>query len=766
MNKKLFCLASLAALTLAGCGEKPEPKPDPDPDPQPTDPTVNDLKARFDALGDSYKATLMIPATEEVEAAEVSIIINKYYTSVVDVAAIAGFSSGKYYAVFADPETEGSYEAKWGVYYNSQDEYVEEALLKNQEIDMTTFGYKESRGGFENKGAVAGAINDYLGLSLLGEAFASKNLVVKIDNEAKIVFEYYTTALFKQIAYKVEVSATTETDAALEAWLENREDPVAPYTAYDLSKCFYYQNWTAERGFAGGETIKRFVTKNSMSLEYKNFTGDYADWNGSSTYASIGKGANVPAGVYGYDSVSLDPAADLAALNDRTLSIQAVPAPAGFWVNPNYVNPVSAAYNGFTTLVTEEVIAEFGQAFRVTPETTYEGSDGQTRKVGIELVAYLAELFTLCNVFDEEYQRDGYDFSEISYLDFYFEFEEDAEVEDYSTVSDLFIMLKGKASHKEFVVDEETGEVVVNEETGEAEIVADPEEELTLYMEFYDFGTTVDGYGDALRSSIYGQPAQAAAKDVVVNVGETAAIELQTRYLAGSVSLEFANAEQTNATITKTETGYVVEGLAATDEPLVVNIVINGATVATFTVTVQAATPETFAGYWVCEGLTFELNADGTGTYSDGTNEYTVEFDPETGKITGGTFVSAACFDAEDSSFSWHGANLVCNFSQDSGDQVFSKEFTLSEKQEGFVGTWTAEGGFTIVLAADGTGTYNDGSNTYTIEFDAETGAITGGSIKEVWDGDSLLTLQDGKLNVHLEDEYLENIVNKVFVRQ
>lgn len=750
MNKKLFCLASLAALTLAGCGEKPEPTPDPDPDPdpQPTAPTVQDLKARFDALGESYKANLIIPATEEVEEAEVGIIINKYYTSVLDVAAIAGFNSGKYYAVLADAETEGSYEAQWGVYYNSQDEYVEEALLKNQEIDMTTFGYKESRGGFENKGAVAGAFNDYLGLSLLGEAFASTNLVVKIDNEAKVVFEFYKSALFKDLSYKVEVAATTETDAALEAWLENQEDPVAPFKAANLMATFYKaKNYTATVPYGTGIYEHEYVTKDSKTIARDvGWTGEDAQYAYTITYANFGTGKLLPAGVYAYQSTNIDVAKDLEDFKANKNGPQAVSgAPASYWVTPGYINPTTFYYYLAAYGVTyDEVIADYGQAFKFTPDSKWED---ENTPIGMDQLAAFAENLSIVSLFEEpaegkEEGYAGYFFESIDSLNLYPQFDEEGYLDAIVATLDGVAGFKNK----------------------KGEVLQEPTE-FSSFVIFDDFGVTVDPYG-AQFIGLFGADAEASADDVVVNVGETAAINLQADYLAGSVSLEFVNAEQTNATITETETGYVVEGLAATDEPLVVNIVINGAVIATFTVTVQAATPETFAGYWVCEGLAFELNADGTGTYSDGTNEYTVEFDPETGKITGGTFVTAACFDAEDSSFSWHGANLVCNFSQDSGDQVFSKEFTLSEKQEGFVGTWTAEGGFTIVLAADGTGTYNDGTSTYTIEFDAETGEITGGTITGVWDGDSLLTLQDGKLNVHLEDEYLENIVNKVFVRQ
>ena len=750
MNKKLFCLASLAALTLAGCGEKPEPTPEPGPgpEPQPTDPTVDDLKARFDALGESYKATLMIPASGDVEASEVGIIINEYYTSIVDVAAIAGFNSGKYYAVFADPETEGSYEAEWGVYYNSQEEYVEEALLKNQEIDMTTFGYKENRGGFENKGAVAGAFNDYLGLSLLGEAFESTNLVVKIDNEAKVVFEFYTSALFKTLAYKVEVAVTTETDSALEAWLENQEDPVAPFAAADLISVFYQaKNYTATVPYGVGIYEHEYVTKNSKTIARdEGWTGDDAQYANTITYANFGKGKLLPEGVYGYQSTNVDVKKDLADFLAGKIGPRALSgAPASFWVTPGYINPTTFYYYLVKYGVTyDEVIADYGQALQFTPASLWE--DDNT-PIGMDQLASFAEYLSIVSLFEEPEEGEetgyaGYFFESIESLNLYPQFDEEGYLDT------IVATLDAVAGYK----------------NAKGEVVIEPSE-LSTYVIFDDFGVTVDPYG-AQFISLFGADATAAADDVVVNVGETAAINLQARVLSGSVSLEFANAEQTNATITETETGYVVEGLAATDEPLVVNIVINGATVATFTVTVQEPTPESFAGYWVSEGFAFELKADGTGTYSDGTNEFTVEFDPETGKITGGTFVSVAGFDAEESFFSWHGANLVCNYSQDFGDQTFTKEFTLSEKQDGFVGTWTAEGGFTIVLAADGTGTYSDGSNTFTIEYDAETGEITGGTITGVWDGDSLLTLQDGKLNVHLEDEYLENIVNKVFVRQ
>ena len=72
MNKKLFCLASLAALTLAGCGETPEP-------PEPVDPILA-LQARFVGLGESYKATLSVPGAGEAgEDASLDILVNADY---------------------------------------------------------------------------------------------------------------------------------------------------------------------------------------------------------------------------------------------------------------------------------------------------------------------------------------------------------------------------------------------------------------------------------------------------------------------------------------------------------------------------------------------------------------------------------------------------------------------------------------------------------------------------------------------------------------
>ena len=101
-----------------------------------------------------------------------------------------------------------------------------------------------------------------------------------------------------------------------------------------------------------------------------------------------------------------------------------------------------------------------------------------------------------------------------------------------------------------------------------------------------------------------------------------------------------------------------------------------------------------------------------------------------------------------------------------SGTSLSEKTVTPSIPED-ICGTYVI-GTLEMTLNSDGSGTWNDGTNTYnfTFTYDSASKKATLSTVSD-WDGDNSITFNDdGSVSVHLEDEYLENVVNKTMTKK
>lgn len=129
--------------------------------------------------------------------------------------------------------------------------------------------------------------------------------------------------------------------------------------------------------------------------------------------------------------------------------------------------------------------------------------------------------------------------------------------------------------------------------------------------------------------------------------------------------------------------------------------------------------PEEICGtYKSSSNITILLNSDGTGTY-DGSISFTWTYDSTTKKAK---LSQIGDWDSDANTITWNSdGSITVHLEDEYGDNVVPaiKMTKVEDKEEtaGYVGTWSAKsigGTNTIVLNADGTGTYNGNSFNYT----------------------------------------------------
>lgn len=505
MNKKLLGLTALAALLLGGCNNTPSDTPTPDPEPTPATPTVSDLKTRLSALGETVKGSFTVKAgtiTGQTDDVTVTLVQNANYNfleKVGGIAKIAVDNQGGFYAVSETSATE--FEADWGSYYSTTDEFKAGELVSNFATTIetavasgVTVPYVTKKSVFNiTSSSLCSDISSRLGYySVFGKS--AGKVEVSIADETKVVFSLYKTQTVTTANVVVEVSVAADASyAALDTWLSAQTElPTAPYTSTELlqTKLTNTKNFTREYSYGGdgygNELLEHtYTTLNSQTVARDSgWVGGYASYAYFLSYFNVTNEeatSEHPNGVYeAYSYESVDPDviktwdddSDFITVDGDDSYGQAPTCEDGeqyqsFWVNPNYVNE-TLAYNYGKYVY--EAQTPFGQGFSVDPTLAFQ--DGTT------LIEYYSQMFgRVVSVANHEKKYAGYDVT--SWDGFYIIPEYSEDEQSVENVVDFAVVCQFTGSYW-------------NTEKSYAE------GSYYEYAYYYDFGTTVDEIGNVL----------------------------------------------------------------------------------------------------------------------------------------------------------------------------------------------------------------------------------------------------------------------------
>lgn len=162
-------------------------------------------------------------------------------------------------------------------------------------------------------------------------------------------------------------------------------------------------------------------------------------------------------------------------------------------------------------------------------------------------------------------------------------------------------------------------------------------------------------------------------------------------------------------------------------------------------------TTSDITGTWTCDttsGIEITFNADGTGTYDNGTvSSFTYTIDYATGT---GTISAFGAFDGSSNTITINAdgtisVHLEDEYAENVVTLIFSKE-----ESNALVGTWKNDD-IILTINEDGTGTYNNGTS-FSITIDFTTGKVTGTPFDE--DTVYVSLNDDGTLKFTFEQDY------------
>ena len=156
------------------------------------------------------------------------------------------------------------------------------------------------------------------------------------------------------------------------------------------------------------------------------------------------------------------------------------------------------------------------------------------------------------------------------------------------------------------------------------------------------------------------------------------------------------------------------------------------------------------------------LNDNGTGTWNGTAFTWTYDESTKKGEISDFTG-----FDDGENSFVYNDDGTISvHLSGDYGDNVYNPTMTKQAEEEtpAYVGTWKA-GSNTMVLSADGNGTWNGTSFTFTYDESTKKGTMS--DFTGFDDGENYFTVNDdGTISVHLSGDYGDNVYNATMTKQ
>ena len=558
MNKKFLGITALAALILAGCtGNTPTPEPTPEPpapEPTPSDPTLDTLKARLAALGDSVSGTLTLKADALSDLSEdqtTNFYQNNRYSFLEHVGGVAAYQVGTdlgYYMVYDTSETETpAFEGEWGRKYGALADFQAGELISSLSESVVAGSgivYTKAKDLFTVTNMdLAAEMAERLGYDLVLGAYPQKVEIV-ISDASKVVFKAYASQLDSKPAAIAEVHSDASAEYnVLTTWLG--EQTAFPTSGTDADTLFWNfikgQNWTSTKSFSTLpveglfygyflETCK--MTKTSMNVIY-----DEDSWEsepseiGMVTYTYISQSNSVGAanaGVYGWQSngttdyatIAEDCTKDEPQYFNGPIKTQNTDP---FWCAPGYLNAYTACAYSYTALITDEVYSEYGKAYRGVPTAA-----------NLEYFCRLGEMLDLYQRAerldaDDDGEPDvdpetgaplyafgGYEISSMDFIDCYPLWEDDA---DASVDAPSQFM---------FVCEFEGDYIKVNSTTHIGTVVDSGHQKVAILDS--EGGTTVNEYAPILKNWI---------EDVTVTLQETGTIELdegETTTLHGSTN--------------------------------------------------------------------------------------------------------------------------------------------------------------------------------------------------------------------------------------
>ncbi len=494
MNKKLLGFTLIAALMLSGCGNdnNNNDTPTPEPEPTPTTPTVDDLKARLTALGETVTGTLTIKAGVINNASDISLDVhqNSNYNILEGFGGIAKISVDTASAYYVVEETDTSFEADWGVYYTTEDNFKANELVTKFattiEESSVIIPYKSAESVFNiTDEDLCSDLCSRLGYSSILGVVAEK-ITVSITDTSKLTFTFYAKQTSSAVTAVAEVSSATDSSyAALDTWLSKQtEFPAAPYTATELLKTKFTdtKNFTRKYYYSGVGYENTYTTVNSQTIARdEGWLNSYAQYKYYHSLFNFNAqtGTDHISAVYRSFSYNSVDANTIKNWNDSDFedSDGYGYAPYAYypstyqsvWVNPDFVNE-TLGYN-FGEYITE-AYTPYGQGFSVNP--TLKLKDGTT------LVQYYSRMFgDLVSEANHEKRYSGYDVE--SWDAFYFvpEYKDNATEQSVENVESIYVLCEFTGSYWDTEKSYEAGQY-------------------GGYATYTNFGTTVDKIGEAL----------------------------------------------------------------------------------------------------------------------------------------------------------------------------------------------------------------------------------------------------------------------------
>lgn len=493
MNKKLLGFTLIAALMLSGCGNdnNNDDTPTPEPEPTPTTPTVEDLKTRLTALGETVTGTLTIKAGAADNASDVALPLhqNKNYSVVEKIGGVAKITVGTKSAYYLVNNDDSDFTAEWGVYYDTEDKFKAGELVSEF---ATTLSESSAIVNYNAANSIFNITDEDLCkdlclrlgyYSVLGSA---QKVTVSIVDTSKLTFTFYAKQTSSTVSAVAEVSSATDSSyAALDTWLSAQtEFPAAPYTATELLKTKFTdtKNFTRKYLYDGVGYENTYTTVNSQTIardegwldSYAQYKYYYSLFNFNAKAA----GTDHISAVYrsfsynSVDSETIKKWDDEDFENTKGGYAPYAYYPAQYqsiWVNPGFINE-TLGYNfgNYTT----EAYTPYGQGFSVNPKLKFP--DGTT------LVQYYSQMFgDLVSEADHEKGYSGYDIESWDALYFVPEYKENATEQSVENVESIYVLCEFTGSYWNTEKSYEAGQY------GE-------------YAEYTNFGTTVDKIGEAL----------------------------------------------------------------------------------------------------------------------------------------------------------------------------------------------------------------------------------------------------------------------------
>ncbi len=493
MNKKLLGFTLIAALMLSGCGNNTNDNPDVTPDPvEPTtsDPTVEDLKARLTALGETVTGTLTIKAGAAGNASDVALPLhqNKNYNVLENFGGVAKITVGTNSAYYLVDSDRSGFTAEWGVYYDTEDKFkagelvTEFATTISESSAIINYNAAKSLFNIADEDLCEDLCLRLGYYNILGSA---EKITVSITDTSKLTFNFYAKQTSSTVTAVAEVSSATDSSyAALDTWLSAQtEFPAAPYTATELLKTKFTdtKNFTRKYLYSGVGYENTYTTVNSQTIardegwldsyaQYKyyyslfNFKAKVGTDHISAVYRSFSYNS--------VDSETIKKWGDEDFENTRGGYAPYAYYPTEYqsiWVDPDYINETLGDYFGDNIT---EAYTPNGQGFSVNPNLKF--------KNGTTLVQYYSQMFgDLVPEADHEKGYSGYDVE--SWDAFYFipEYKEDATEQSIENVEYIYVVCEFTGSYWDTEKSYEAGQY------GE-------------YATYTNFGTTVDKIGEAL----------------------------------------------------------------------------------------------------------------------------------------------------------------------------------------------------------------------------------------------------------------------------